>query len=394
MFFIYALAIIAEQFYLEEVYNMHFNLSDPTNYYVQIKTFDLNGLIEFINLSTDRSNSIYFVINWIYNSGFGDPSIYGVVLKITNVTLLLSAFSIITRKYSEKIGILELILLMHPWLIFLIIRNVRDTHIIFALSIFFYFCSKPNLKPVDIIYLSFSIYLMYLLRPLFVPLMLLITTISFYKLNRQGTKIITLVSVVLFAFFALFPNIDDLRIKFASSFLGNSIYFGSTTEEDISQMFDSVIYNQTFTTEFISLFFNKIAVAIPVFLFTPHPYNWMVKFLQLSDNGIYVIYTNVDMWLITFGAIFNYIYTIPLLFKFIHRFKYIDYGLALIPLYMASIYIVFLLGNADLRIRYTFIYFLVLVFYKSGLTLYKDRGDRKYFYISMLTLFLIPFISN
>lgn len=466
-FVFYAFLIIAEQFYLENVYGMHFNLSDSTNYYLQTKDISFEQLVENMSVDDGRSNSFYYLLNWAYQSGFSEPAIYGVALKLTNAIFFLLAYLMFTRNSSEKVGLMDYLVLFHPWLIMLVIRNVRDAYIIYFMSLFIGLSFKEKFSSIDasvaslysrlnrslgakeigdlsnranekvvdvcipramvgakpsgsytknhvlfrttharyaplvtnrvsaleLLSVSAILCLMYFSRPLFIVPLLMIYFVRLYYIAGLRQRFALVIASTILLLIVGYANFDEMRVKAVSGFLGNAVFFGVESQEDVDPLFYAA-QTGSINTELKSMFVQKMATSFPVFLFTPHPYNWADKYSNFSKDGIYVIYTDADNWLIILGAVLNYLLVYPLLFKYLHNIREVNLKWVIAPLFIMLMYSIFLLGNADMRIRYTFIFFLVMGFYMSGLTLYKSRSDFKYLFLSLGVLFTIPFVSN
>jgi hypothetical protein len=393
--FLYIVLILLEQVYLEHVYDRSFELSDPSQYIELTSHLSFDGLIGFLTSEKYASNGFYYAINWIYyNTLFHNQPLTGILLKTTNAIFFLLAYVVLRRRINRSIVMLDWIILFHPWLLMMIIRNVRDAYILFLLSLILQIALTEKLRFRNAVGVIFSGAAMYSIRSFFIGIILMLLSLNFFE-KKNGWKKFAII-IAAFGLLALtaYNYRQEIVISITNVFLGNLVYFGGEDQGDVDLLMNNVAETGAVGSDIASLFIRKIIYAIPVFLFTPHPYNWGVKYLDQRQDGLYGIYTDADNLLIIFGASFNYLFVYPLLLKYISNIHRIDAKYSVIPFFIIVIYSVFLLGNADIRIRYTFIFFLVFAFYGSGNTLYKTYSDIKYFLISIIALLLIPFISN
>lgn len=389
---LYVMLIVFEQFYLENFYNMYFNFSDPTGYYLQTRGIDFSQLIEQLRGNEYISNSFYFMMNWVYQIGFVDPTIYGIAIKITNAMIFLCGYILLFETKNSP-GVVDLLVLFHPWALMMLVRNVRDAYIVFILSVFLYLMAKVEFGKFEKIMVGVSLVSMAFVRKFFVVPMLLTILVRNYQLYDFGKRVLFVLIAMVVLSSVLYVRWDDIVSKTSSSYLGSAVYFGVENQENVDELLTDNISARNFGAKYVELMLRKSLVAIPVFLFTPHPYNFAVNYFKYRDRGNYVIYTDFDCLLIVLGSVVNYLVVIPVVLKCLFSAYRIDLKFIVIPFSIAIVYSVFLFGNADMRIRYSFIYFLLVATMYSRLSIYRSNADVKYFALSMAVLLLIPFIS-
>ena len=390
---VYISIIFLEQYYLENIHGMSFQISDPTFYYLKTKDLDFQHFIDFIITDEDQDNFFYLFLNWIYQSGIEDPTFYAIAIKITNAMVFLLAYLFFFKDSTKKVSYIDLVLLFHPWLIYILIRNIRDSYIILFTSLLIHLSFKKKYNVTDIISISLILSLMSVIRPFFIAPMLLILLARIFNLstNKQRKTLMIFISAIALIF--LFIYKDTITYNITKYFMGNLIFFqGENAVDNVEQLYSDNIDSKSINTDLLNVVLSKVTISIPVFLFTPHPYNWFNKYLEFRENGMYGIYTDFDNVLIIAGSLINYVMIYPLFFKFIVNIRKVNISFILITFFILVMYSVFLLGNADMRIRYTYIFFMVIGFHKSGLTLYKTRSDFNYLLASMIIFLSIPFI--
>lgn len=390
----YVCLILFEQVYLEYHHGRSFEYSDATQYFYSVADLSLEGLMDFIFYEHGVSNKFYYLLNWIYaNTLFQNAPATGILLKITNAIYFLFAYILLRGGCAKSNRLLDWLILFHPWLIFLIIRNVRDAYIIFLLAFLVHYSLKERVRVFDFVATCASVISMYFVRPMLVAPMLIGLFLWIRgHIGRWQRAVLVLLSLTILSAVG-YSYKDEITLTAVNGFLGNAVYFAGEDLEEAGLMRDDVIASGALTSDFKALLLNKLKTSFPVFLFTPHPYNWSQKYIDGRDNGVYGIYTDIDNILIIIGSIINYIIFLPLLFKYVSNIRQINAKYIVVPLFIMIVYSVFLFGNADLRIRYTWIFFIVFGFYGSGLMLYKRRADIKYLLLSIAVLLAIPIVT-
>lgn len=392
---VYVVLILLEQIYLEQYFNRSFEFSDPSTYLGLTSHLSLEGLINFLSDGEYKSNKFYYFLNWLYfNTTFLSEPATGVLLKITNAIFFLFSYLMLKQKDEGRIGLLDWLILFHPWLLFVVIRNVRDVYVIFLLSVLVYFVFKTRMRLLDVMTSLLAIFSMYVVRSFFILPMAIMLLIRVWEHGLILKKTLVVITAVSFLSMAGYAYKDEIVQTAVNVFLGNTVYFGGESQQVVDELQNDVVESGAISADFQSLLIKKVMLAVPVFLFTPHPYNWAHNYLEQRQGGVYGIYTDADSILILLGAVLNYLFIYPMMFKYAHCWRQVNIKYIVIPLFIMAFYSIFLMGNADMRIRYTYIIFLIFGFCKSGLTLYKNRKDLKYLFLSLSVLFVIPMISG
>ena len=159
----YLLFTIGDLFYLNICFDTSFHPSDPTTYYNLTKDIDFTPMLNLEGVS----NLFYLIINWFYNHIYGNTFFISLFLKINNVFLLFISYLLLTR-FIKKIYYLDIIILLNPYLLLTVIRNVRDLYIILFVSIIiigFKFFRNNEIKKK---YVIITLFLLFLTRPMFI----------------------------------------------------------------------------------------------------------------------------------------------------------------------------------------------------------------------------------
>ncbi|HMW54782.1 MAG TPA: hypothetical protein PLU50_08210 [Pseudobdellovibrionaceae bacterium] len=132
---------------------------------------------------------------------------------------------------------------------------------------------------------------------------------------------------------------------------------------------------------------KRLMIGAPVFLFTPNPINYTLKFYQEHTFGVWGIYTLVDNILIILGSIVNYTIIYPILLKTIFNIKKTQIEFAITAFIMFASYTIFQLGITDTRIKYTFLFFMLMSIRNKSTGLgVSVSNDKRYFIASMVLL--------
>jgi hypothetical protein len=196
---------------------------------------------------------------------------------------------------------------------------------------------------------------------------------------------ISCIAVILFYVFVS-NNIFDLRNRLIGQFWSVLTAHESHEQESIN-VFEALSLDNGIGRSFILEFVRINVKSFPTFIFTPHPINYGVKFSRGLNNGMWNIYTTFDNLLIVAGSFINYIIVFPLMFKYIHKLKQVRIEYTLTVLFMILVYSVFQLGITDVRIKYTFLIFLLFGLKHANLQCIEIKSDAKYFAFAVV-LFL------
>jgi len=355
---VYFFLICLNQLYLENYLFQSFNVSDPIEYYLVVHDLDYS---EILGLMKDEN--VYFLINWFNSLFFSEPSYNSITLKFGNFFVFISIYLLITHKI-KNVHALEYIMLFHPYVLFIVIRNVRDFHIFFLLvSCCLLLMSTISKKKLMIPYILL-IGLMYLFRPFYCLLLLLLGFIRLYKdtIYKKATFFLLLfVSIIFLLVFR-----EQIIRQFASSFLSVLNLAGESNAES-REALTAAMQSSSLSFSLIIDFIPRWLIACVSFLFTPHPVSFFNDYLKYSVDHLYSIYTTFDVFLIVIGGCINYLVIYPLLFHCFFIRKHIIPYYQTVFLYTLFMYSVFLLGVADIRIRYIFVLFIILsLLHKRG----------------------------
>lgn len=390
---VYVVLILTEQLYLEQAFNRSFHLSDPSNYFDAISKLSVDGLFTFIASDEYRSNQFYYILNWTFYNSFFDATATAVMLKITNSLVFLSAYLVLPRTI-KKIDYIDYLLLFHPFLFVMLIRNVRDAYIIFLMVLFIYGFEKwqtHQLRLRSYVSMAISFAFMLTIRPFFSVLMLLIP-VSQRVARLSWLAKFTVLSIAILLFGIVISS-DALGIRtrlLSAVFSAYSFHEGYDAEREdvLHEMMQGGMAEGSLLIEYA----KRILMGIPVFLFTPQPINYGLKFLAEQQNGVWNIYTTFDNVLIVMGSIVNYMIAFPLLLKFFHHVRLIRIDFALTAIFMFLIYSVFQLGITDVRIKYSFLFFMLAGLKLADLHKLNFKQDAKYF-IGIVAVFFVVLVG-
>lgn len=393
---IYIILIIIEQLHLEHFYLRSFHISDPSVYFNSVYKLSFDGLLNFAINGEYKSNEFYYIINWIFYKTLFNETLTAIMIKVTNALVFLSAYMLLCRS-ERQVDYINYILLFHPYLLLLITRNVRDAYIIFFLALFvksltLWNATSENIKSWMLGALSFVF--MLIIRPFFCLVMLLIPMTSVFFRTRLLVKMI-IIFVLLVTIIVIFRmNIFNLKAKIISAIF--SVFtFHEGYDAEREQVAKEIIGGDSGGLGFdlLAQYLKRIFQGIPVFLFTPHPINYLLKFLAEQRKGIWNIYTNFDNIMIIIGSILNYLIVIPMFLKYMHNIKSIRIDLLIICIYMFLMYSLFQFGITDVRIKYTFIFFVLLGLKISKQQIINFKTEYKYV-IPTMAIFIIIWGSS
>lgn len=390
---VYVVLILAEQMYLEEAFNRSFHLSDPSNYFDAISKLSGDGLLAFVASDEYRSNHFYYILNWIFYNNLFDATATAVMLKITNSLVFLSAYLLLPHA-NRKVDYIDYLLLFHPFLFVMLIRNVRDAYIIFFLVLFIHGYEKwqtHRLRLRSSVSMAISFAFMLIIRPFFSVLMLLIP--AGQRVARLGWWAkFTALSIAIVSFgIVISSDALGIRTKLLSALFSTYSFhegYDAEREDALHEMMQGGGAEGGLLFEYA----KRILMGIPVFLFTPQPINYGLKLLAEQQNGVWNIYTTVDNVLIVMGSIVNYLIAFPLLLKFFHHVRSIRIDFVLTAIFMFLIYSVFQLGITDVRIKYSFLFFMLAGLKLADLHKLNFKQDAKYF-IGMVAVFFVVLVG-
>ena len=374
----YSLLIFVAQYNLS-TFGRSFHPSDPEVYFLGVK--DLESVFDVIEKYKSSSNIYYFLINWFFSQDFDNANLISILIKLTNSAIFLSLYLISTSKY--RFSRIELILMLHPYLLLTTLRNVRDLHV-FGLTFMCFSLINRNVGwlkkviPYTLLLISRSFYFVFIIFSEF------INRISFRLKKIHMYMAIVSIIVLFFSsnFFyqaVLYPVVAGYG--FYNDYGGSYGYFLSNVQS----------YNRS--PAFLTSIGAVILVAFIRFIFTPIVPNYMEKYFSEETSGIFLnIYTDIDMFLIFIGGVINVIFFIPLFLtrtkSIIKNVKTIDaaYIFALLNL---SIYSLAHLGGTDIRVRFAFLLAFSLSYVFFGKEVRLSRSTQ---YLTITILLFLPLL--
>jgi hypothetical protein len=373
----YLCVIFGEQMYLENIFDRSFHVSDPSNYFTQIYHLSFERLLDFISGDEYRSNVLYYIINWIFLNNFVDQTATALFLKLTNALVFLTAYLLLINKKNE-VDYIDLLILFHPFVYFMLIRNVRDAYILFFLALFIKAYKGKYKSWVKYGLMAISFFAMYTIRPFFNVLMALLPSLSVLAAVGRMKKLAMIGAVIALSLFLLSSNAFNIQTRLLSAFL-SVVTFHEGYNEEREAALTEVVEGDASGGGFIFSYFGRVIQGFAVFLFTPHPINYGTKFLDEEIHGMWNIYTNFDNTLIVLGSIVNYLIVFPLMIKFFHKINTIDRTISYVVIFFVITYSIFQLGITDPRIKYSFLIFVLLGIKMSPFGLLEIKKDGKYF---------------
>ena len=345
----------ADLAWLARCFQYPFHPSDPLNYYVDVKGREFREILQF-----ESTNTIYFLVNWLLDRIYpNSPVFIAFLIKTVNALVFITTYLLATRK-REDICIIDFLLLFNPYTLMTINRNVRDLYIIlFVLMIIIGIgCIKNDrLSPV---WTLMAVLLLGLYRPiLLVPLF-----IVFLYEKRKNMLPWQWVAVAVICSLLIVLNIEAIFTRVTRQVISAMEYIG----EDVSEFLPLLQGNISFGV--CRMLMSRFAVGFVSFLFTPHPINHIVSWMNGMDAlGNYGIYTGFDNVLVSLGSLYNYLLVIPLLFVMLRKeyLRKINWPILLFTCMFIVLYVVSYLGVTDIRNRSTAYFFMLLTLMHSDI---------------------------
>jgi hypothetical protein len=388
----YLAVISGEQIYLENAFNRSFHVSDPSNYYIEVHNKSFDQLLTFLSDGEYRSNTFYYLVNWIFLNNFINTSVTVLIIKLTNVFAFLSAYLLLVGNTS-RVNYIDKLILFHPFVFLMLIRNVRDAYILFFLAVFIvaYQTSKPLWQRYS--GMSATFLMMTTIRPFFSFLMLCIPLANKLISIGRVAQITVLFSVASVFVVMVSGDVWGVQSKLLSAFM-SVVSFHEGYDEEREAALREVMQGDASGLGFLSNYVGMVFKGFIVFLFTPHPINYAVKWFSEETKGMWVIYTTFDNLLIILGAVVNYVIVFPLVIKFLHKMRSVNISIAVTSLFMLVTYSIFQLGITDPRIKYSFIFFVLLGIKLGGLDKIELKKEFKYFLGAAILFLGIGFVGR
>lgn len=357
-FCIYLLLTFGDLIYLGHIYDRAFHFSDPSGYYDSTKNLAFSQLF----FDYDSSNTFYPVINWIYNHLYEDPRFVSCLLKIANVLVFLSAYAILTKKI-RKVSYVDFLMLLNPFLLMIIIRNVRDMYILFFVIIIMNGLGVIPGNRLSKRWTCVGLVCLLTIRPvLLFPVACVWWTRNRYLFPKSFQTLLYLVAVGI-----LISQFHTIVRILSNQMISALVYINEDVEVFMPLLEGNV------SPEIVIHGISRIFIALISFLFTPHPVNFFSEWKSTMDiDGTTAIYTGFDNFLIFLGAVFNYLFVIPILIACAMNYKRLNRALLLYSVLYIIIYVTMYVGVTDIRNRYHVI-FLGLFMFQSALPSVKIR---------------------
>lgn len=389
---LYTFFILGDQIYLYEVLGIPFHPSDPSSYYLQVGNKSLTTFLKAISEEPDLSNVFYRVVNWYYFHGSADPIYNSILLYITNSLVFLCAYFLAMQE-KEEFSKLELLLLLHPYLVMTLIRNVRDAHIIFFLVLYTRFLVIRPRRLKHVLLLLVAAAAMYYLRSFMLVPMGLMFLITIATRMPRTARIWAICATVAFSCISAWVLREQLTLllinKCISTYLSTRTFLGGNDSENY-EAFSSLKSSASISGSFLTSYVKSVLKALPSLLLFPHPFRYIEKATLLSKRGIYNIYTTVDSALIFAGGLVNYLLVIPIVMKLCSNVRLPQWTFLFLGSSLYMIYTALYMGVADLRIIYTIHFFILVSFILGGMTL--NKKDYKFLGLSILGLLIGIFL--
>lgn len=345
---VYLILTFSDLIYLNHIYNRSFHFSDPRVYYDETVHLTFSQILQY----EGGSNIFYPVINWFYNHLYKDPNTVSSILKVANILVYLSTYLLLTKKIN-KISYLDILLLFNPFLLMIIIRNVRDLYIYFFITIILIgFGAIPNNK-LSKQWTFLGLIGLTTIRPvLLLPIMCVWWIKNKHIFTRKTQHIIYILVISV-----LVVNLPTI-IRILGNQMISALAYINEDIEIYKPLLDGHITGSIILTSIKRIFIGFIS-----FLFTPQPINYYTEWRSSMDaTGMFSIYTGLDNTLITLGSIINYICFIPILLACINNYKQLNKYFLLYLCIYSTIYVTMYMGVTDIRNRYPVIFFTLFMY--------------------------------
>lgn len=362
--------------WLIHVEHMALHYSDPTNYYNSIIGLDFTEVLQI-----ESSNTFYYIINWIYYKIWNTPYAVSFFVKINNILIFFTAYLLLTR-YLKSISYVDLILLFNPYAIMTLLRNVRDAYIILFISIILIGLNLIPRNRIKTIWMFLAIVLLSITRIILLFPLAIIAWHKYKGIFSRKTRIAVYLLLIIFIIIYHEPIFNIIANQMVSAIID----YGEDPEPFLPLLSGSLDLMT------IKLALTRVLKAVIVFLFTPHPYNFIHNWLiNMNENGSAGIYTGFDNILISIGTIYMYIFTIPLLIASLFDIKLYNKYILIFSILFVLLYTVFYLGNTDIRNKNTALFFILIgIICNGGKPVIKPQ----YFIVTSIVFLLIYFFGN
>lgn len=376
--FLYLAITTVDWLFLYGYLGRPFHFSDPTNYYDWTVKIPFNGIFQLEH----SSNIFYLIVNWIYNHIYEEPYLISIFIRLDNIFVFLIAYMILTRDL-KNFGFNDLLILLNPYLILMLLRNVRDAYILLFIGIVLLGLGVIRNVKHRKWYLLFGLIMIGMTRSI---LLLVFGVIYLLGLIRKKRALA----------FIIVPAIVGLIVVFSSQIIGlitnQALSAMEAANEDAEEMAYLIGDGNTFAS--ILPLMKRFVVGTISLILTPHPINFYTKWVASADAfGSYGIYTAIDNLLILSGAILCYCCILPRFISYIIHPKTNNRFLFQFILLYTILYVVAYLGITDIRNRFL-IYFFVLIDYIRSQKQFSLKTNTIYYVISFTLFIFVAIVSK
>ena len=341
---IYVFFSMWDYYWLINVDNYPFHPSDPSDYYTETKGLSLKQV-----LGIESSNQLYFVINWYYNSLWYNPYFISFLVKLNNILIFVSAYLLLTRK-AFRFTYVDVLLLLNPYTIMTLVRNVRDAYILLFIAMIVVGMGMIPNNRIKKKWLVLAIFLMSITRAVLLIVFALIFVIKYWKRIPKPAQYI----ILIFAFVSCGLFWTEMVKIVSNQFISAMSDMGEDIEQYLPLLSGEV------SLSILQSLLQRIIIALAVFLFTPHPFNFISDWVDGMDStGALNIYTGFDNFLISCGTIYNYIFIIPIILAYFLNWRRVDKLTLALSIGFIVLYVVAYLGSTDIRNRNTAIFIIL-----------------------------------
>lgn len=376
--FLYLAITTVDWLFLYGFLGRPFHFSDPTNYYDWTVNIPFKGIFQLEH----SSNVFYLIVNWIYNHIYEEPYLISIFIRLDNIFVFLIAYMLLTRDL-KNFGFNDLLILLNPYLILMLLRNVRDAYILLFIGIVLLGLGVIRNVKHRKWYLLFGLIMIGMTRSI---LLLVFGVIYLLGLIRKKRALA----------FIIVPAIVGLIVVFSSQIIGlitnQALSAMEAANEDAEEMAFLIGDGNTLTS--ILPLLKRFVVGTISLILTPHPINFYTKWVVNADSyGSYGIYTAIDNLLILTGAILCYCCILPRFIYFMLHPKQDNSILYQFTVLYILIYVVAFLGITDIRNRYLIYFFILIDFIRrqKGASI---KPQPFYYVISFILFITVAIISN
>lgn len=373
---LYIVVSFGDYYWLVFVDGFPFHPSDPSDYYLITRNLSFRQV-----LNIESTNIFYYIINWYYNKIWNEPYFISILIKLNNILVFVSAYLLITRKTS-KFTCVDVILLLNPYAMVTIVRNVRDSYILLFIAMVIVGIGLIPNNHIKKRWLILGLLLMSMTRAV---LLIVFAIVLFLKYNDRLSRTLKCFVLVTCLCLSLYLWKDIVYI-ISNQFISSMVYMGEDHEQYIPLLSGEI------SNSILQSFVWRMLIALAVFLFTPHPFNFVINWLNNMDiTGACNIYTGFDNFLISCGSVYSYIFVIPIVVAYFFNWKKMGKLNFYFAVGFIVLYVVAFLGSTDIRNRNTAIFIMLSSVITSNFNL---RITSVYYLFSLLICLIVCFFHD